>query len=141
MALKKRDSFLIGGVGNYMEKACTELSTAKDKLLRDIENMKQNYQGVDADAITARLEEATNRLEPLIQRFDYYSKYMKGVSSHDKENIEAANKQINSMIQNSPMQNQNIVQNVPIPEEELETLDLSSFQDEVLSDGSSSNII
>ena len=106
MALKRRDTVAIGGVGNYLQEASQELRIAKQNIQKDVNSMlTNNYKGKDADMIGSKFEEAINRLDSLIFRLDYYSKYMQGVASHDRENIQTANKQLNSILNNQTQDN------------------------------------
>lgn len=109
MALKRRDSLAIGEVGNYMQEASNELRISKATILKDVDNMLNNYKGIDANVIRTKFVEAINKMDSLIERFDYYSMYMQSVSRHDRENIQNANKQINSLL-NTPLNN-NIEEN------------------------------
>ena len=124
MALKRRDSTAIGEVGKYLQEASQELIIAKQNIQKDVNNMlTNNYKGKDADVIGLKFEEAINRLDSLIERLDYYSKYMQGTASHDRENIQTANKQLNSIL-NNPIQD-NLDTSLPESNELNQTLDVS----------------
>ena len=133
MAIKIRDSFVIGEVGNYMQQASQELRSDKAKILRDINNMFTKYKGSDADVIRAKFEEAINRMDSLIERFDYYSNYMQNVSRHDKENIQNANKQINSIINEPVSSNPNVnIDNLDDINQTIEISDLNGGEEHAI---------
>lgn len=112
--LKRRDSVAISSVGNYLQTSSEDLKLAKTKLKKDIDDILRSYQGIDADIIVARLQEAADKIDAITNRFDYYAKYMKAVAKHDRENIDNAKKQI-SATTNQPvetMETNTIIDNV-----------------------------
>ena len=85
----RRDTAVIGNVGNYTEEKSRELTTALDKLIKDINSITESYKGEDANIETA------NKVNTIIRNFENYGKYMKNVSDHDNENINRTKKQLN----------------------------------------------
>ncbi len=84
---KRRDPVAIGNVGAYTEKAGEFLIFARDKLIKDINSILDNYKGVDAEIQVSKFIEKVTKLNSVIQNLDYYGKYMLNVASVDRENL------------------------------------------------------
>lgn len=91
---KRRDPIAINSVGVYMQKQSDELIRIKADFETHIKNILNNYQGVDAQKIVSKFLESTRKLEGLIQNLDYYANYMKGISSHDTDNLNNTKKEL-----------------------------------------------
>lgn len=115
MAIKRRDTVMINDVGLYMQKSITNLLNAENKLMMDIDNLLNNYSGIDANAIAGTFKVAVSKLNSLINNLDYYSKYMQNISKHDRENIENANKQLKINLENVPINNVTVQETILNP--------------------------
>ena len=102
MTLIRRDVNVIYGASKYLNEANQSLILAKTKLMTDLENMFNNYQGIDANNINSKFTEAINKVDSLIEKVDYYSKYMDKVTKHDQENIQNATKELKTILTNAP---------------------------------------
>lgn len=100
--MKKRDTVAIQSVGEYLLTSIEELKTEKNNLNTHIEEILNNYKGVDADVITSKFFEASSKIDFMVLVIEYYGKYMNMLSNHDKENIETASKDIQAEL-NTPL--------------------------------------
>ncbi len=100
--MKKRDTVAIQSVGEYLLTSIEELKTEKNNLNTHIEEILNNYKGVDADVITSKFFEASSKIDFMVLVIEYYGKYMNILSNHDKENIETASKDIQTEL-NTPL--------------------------------------
>lgn len=92
--LRRRDPVAIGNVGSYTESMSHELTVALAKLIQDINSISDSYKGVDADLEIAKFIETANKINIVIRNFDYYGKYMKNVSGHDRDNLDRTVKKL-----------------------------------------------
>ena len=105
MTLIRRDINTIYNTSRFLEEEKQNLLLAKTKLMADLDNLFNKYQGIDAKTIEVKFKEAINRLDSLIERVDYYSKYMNGVVNHDQENIQNTTKALTTLLTNAPNSN------------------------------------
>ena len=94
MAREVRNADVIGKTGVYLKNTCQELSNLKSAFIADIDNIANTYKGSDATAIVNLLIAAINKIDGLINNFNYYSEYMLAIAKFDNENISNINKKI-----------------------------------------------
>ncbi len=100
--LRTRNADLIGNVGTFQKNKATELDKAFRKLILDVENLNNYYQGVGASAnINAFLNGIAN-FQNVINKIEQYGNYQESVFKYDSENIEKASRHINSLL-NEPL--------------------------------------
>lgn len=131
MALIRRDVNVIYEASKYLQESNQNLILAKTKLMTDLENMFNNYQGIDANSINSKFIEAINKVDSLIERVDYYSKYMDKVTKHDQENIQNTTKELTTILNNAPESHNSNINPLPLNTESFEDNNLDSTTLEV----------
>lgn len=96
--LRRRDTVAIGNYGRYLQNQCEELSNAYTKLITNINNIRNNYQGVDAEEQIKVFTEKANKINGIMKNFIYYSEYMQKLASYDTDSLNKVKKEINSII-------------------------------------------
>ena len=102
-----RNDDMIGETGVYLNEASNRLNDVKNSFMNHVNNFKINYEGVDGTAIYNVLVNAINRVDELVNTFNYYSEYMIKIAKYDSENIENAIKKIKSRFVTEPIVPQN----------------------------------
>ena len=97
MALIRRDYAAIGKAGRDFLDLISMLKIAHNKLVQDINSIRENYQGIDAEALINVLLERANKINEIINLFNHYAKYMIYVNDYDNENTSNVRKQVNSV--------------------------------------------
>ena len=115
--VKRRDPVAINSVGVYMQEQSDALKAKKESLIMHINNILNNYKGIDAEAIVSTFLSKASKLDSIIQNLDYYAKYMQSISSYDTDNLNSSKREF-GIINNQPINSLN--------DETLESLTLSS---------------
>lgn len=100
--VKRRDPIAINSVGIYMQKQSDELKNKKEILMMHINNILNNYKGIDAETIVSKFLEEASKLDSITKNLDYYAKYMQSISSFDTDNLNTAKKDL-GIINNQPI--------------------------------------
>lgn len=91
--LIRRDPVAINSVGVYMQNQTQELLLKQKSLIKNINNILNNYEGQDAKIIVSKFLESASKLNSIISNLDYYSNYMQTLSLHDRDNLNNAKQQ------------------------------------------------
>ncbi len=110
---KRRDPVAIGSVGSYTETENSELKTVQNNLINHVNEIRNSYQGKDAEAIIAKFLEIISKLDSVEQNLEYYGNYMKTVSEHDQDNLNTAKKDF-GMVNNEPIATNPISETLPL---------------------------
>ena len=110
--MKRRiDTVAISSVGDYLRTQLDEYKSLKQKILADIENIKNVYKGADAELIINKYKERINKLDSIMLNYENYAIYTQKISGKYQENLNKAKKDINSSLENLDSNNSVFVDN------------------------------
>lgn len=99
--MKRRiDPIAISSVGNYLKTQLDEYNSLKQKVLNDIESIRNVYKGADAELIINKYKERINNLDIIMLNYENYAIYTQKISGKYQENLNKAKKDINSSLEN-----------------------------------------
>ena len=99
--MKRRiDPVAISSVGDYLKTQLDEYKSLKQKVLNDIESIRNVYKGADAELIINKYKERINNLDSIMLNYENYAIYTQKISSKYQENLNKAKKDINSSLEN-----------------------------------------
>lgn len=99
--MKRRiDPVAISSVGDYLKTQLDEYKSLKQKVLNDIESIRNVYKGADAELIINKYKERINNLDSIMLNYENYAIYTQKISGKYQENLNKAKKDINSSLEN-----------------------------------------
>ena len=99
--MKRRiDPIAISSVGDYLKTQLDEYKSLKQKVLNDIESIRNVYKGADAELIINKYKERINNLDIIMLNYENYAIYTQKISGKYQENLNKAKKDINSSLEN-----------------------------------------
>lgn len=99
--MKRRiDPIAISSVGDYLKTQLDEYKSLKQKVLNDIESIRNVYKGADAELIINKYKERINNLDSIMLNYENYAIYTQKISGKYQENLNKAKKDINSSLEN-----------------------------------------
>ena len=99
--MKRRiDPIAISSVGDYLRTQLDEHKSLKQKVLNDIESIRNVYKGADAELIINKYKERINNLDIIMLNYENYAIYTQKISGKYQENLNKAKKDINSSLEN-----------------------------------------
>lgn len=99
--MKRRiDPIAISSVGDYLRTQLDEYKSLKQKVLNDIESIRNVYKGADAELIINKYKERINNLDSIMLNYENYAIYTQKISGKYQENLNKAKKDINSSLEN-----------------------------------------
>ena len=99
--MKRRiDPIAISSVGDYLKTQLDEYKNLKQKVLNDIESIRNVYKGADAELIINKYKERINNLDSIMLNYENYAIYTQKISGKYQENLNKAKKDINSSLEN-----------------------------------------
>lgn len=99
--MKRRiDPVAISSVGDYLKTQLDEYKSLKQKVLNDIESIRNVYKGADAELIINKYKERINNLDIIMLNYENYAIYTQKISGKYQENLNKAKKDINSSLEN-----------------------------------------
>lgn len=99
--MKRRiDPVAISSVGDYLKTQLDEYKSLKQKILTDIESIRNVYKGADAELIINKYKERINNLDSIMLNYENYAIYTQKISGKYQENLNKAKKDINSSLEN-----------------------------------------
>lgn len=99
--MKRRiDPIAISSVGDYLKTQLDEYKSLKQKVLNDIESIRNVYKGSDAELIINKYKERINNLDIIMLNYENYAIYTQKISGKYQENLNKAKKDINSSLEN-----------------------------------------
>lgn len=99
--MKRRiDPVAISSVGDYLKTQLDEYKNLKQKVLNDIESIRNVYKGADAELIINKYKERINNLDSIMLNYENYAIYTQKISGKYQENLNKAKKDINSSLEN-----------------------------------------
>ena len=99
--MKRRiDPIAISSVGDYLKTQLDEYKSLKQKVLNDIESIRNVYKGADAELIINKYKERINNLDIIMLNYENYAIYTQKISGKYQENLNKATKDINSSLEN-----------------------------------------
>lgn len=99
--MKRRiDPIAISSVGDYLRTQLDEYKSLKQKVLNDIESIRNVYKGADAELIINKYKERINNLDIIMLNYENYAIYTQKISGKYQENLNKAKKDINSSLEN-----------------------------------------
>ena len=99
--MKRRiDPVAISSVGDYLRTQLDEYKNLKQKVLNDIESIRNVYKGADAELIINKYKERINNLDSIMLNYENYAIYTQKISGKYQENLNKAKKDINSSLEN-----------------------------------------
>ena len=99
--MKRRiDPVAISSVGDYLRTQLDEYKSLKQKVLNDIESIRNVYKGADAELIINKYKERINNLDSIMLNYENYAIYTQKISGKYQENLNKAKKDINSSLEN-----------------------------------------
>ena len=94
------DPIAISSVGDYLKTQLDEYKSLKQKVLNDIESIRNVYKGADAELIINKYKERINNLDIIMLNYENYAIYTQKISGKYQENLNKAKKDINSSLEN-----------------------------------------
>ena len=99
--MKRRiDPVAISSVGDYLKTQLDEYKSLKQKILTDIESIRNVYKGADAELIINKYKERINNLDSIMLNYENYAIYTQKISGKYQENLNKAKNDINSSLEN-----------------------------------------
>ena len=118
--MKRRiDPIAISSVGDYLKTQLDEYKSLKQKVLNDIESIRNVYKGADAELIINKYKERINNLDSIMLNYENYAIYTQKISGKYQENLNKAKKDINSSLENLDSNNSVFVDNESVFSSEI----------------------
>ena len=118
--MKRRiDPIAISSVGDYLKTQLDEYKNLKQKILTDIESIRNVYKGADAELIINKYKERINNLDSIMLNYENYAIYTQKISGKYQENLNKAKKDINSSLENLDSNNSVFVDNESVFSSEI----------------------
>ena len=128
--LRVRDASAIGEAGTFQKNKASELEQAFNKLNTDINGLRESYGGAGAEANISAFLKGTDNFKNVINKIRSYGEYQEGIFNHDVENIDNANREINTLLADPVIAQQPEAEIATpfLPAGEFKVLDLSSIE-------------
>lgn len=96
-----RDPIAIYSVGEYIKEQNELLQNKQKEIAMHVNDILVNYQGRDAEMIVSSFLKEIKKLDKVIANLEYFSEYMKSLSTYDTDNLNNTKKKLK--IQKDPI--------------------------------------
>ncbi len=95
---RTRDAGAIGDTGTFQKAKAKELVDAISKLNKDILDLRNSYTGAGASANIIAFLNGVKNFENVAEKINKYGSYQEGIFTHDSTNIETANQEVTTLL-------------------------------------------